>query len=116
MTGSWEEKKRRVETARAWGSVTSQDKLAAELGYAPATFRRHLNGEGGVLEVDTLLKIAEVCEVPAWFMLAGWEGANALPADEADPEAPEDVVADFEAETGPGEETGDSSANPGADG
>lgn len=112
---SWEEKRRRVEAARAWAEIGSQDELGDLIGWRAPKLRRYLGGEGD-LDVSTLTKIGEVCGVPAWFMLAGWEGATAQAGDGDGREAPEDVVADLRAETERDEGKDAPSGSQGADG
>lgn len=66
------EQRRRIEAARAYAEISSQAELAERIEMTEATFKRRLAGTYPFRRAD-LLAIAEVCQVPLWFLLHGWE-------------------------------------------
>lgn len=79
MSISPQDKKRRAEAARAFAEIKKQDELGKRIGFKPPTFRRYLNRLTGELSEVDLLRIAEVCKVPRWFVLYGWNGWREIP-------------------------------------
>lgn len=67
--------KKRIEAARAYAGFASQGDLGKAIDMHPKSFQRRLRGEYSFRRAD-LLAIAEVCEVPMWFLERGFEGAT----------------------------------------
>lgn len=68
----------RIESARMYAGISSQEKLAAAVGIGRQTFMRRMRGEYGFRRGD-LLAIAEVCEVPIEFIETGWDAFQVKP-------------------------------------
>lgn len=101
------DKKRRAEVARAFAEIGNQDELGERIGFKPPRLRRYLNSLTGELSEVDLLRIAEVCGVPRWFVLHGWNGWREIPGVEGGesddvPIRPRDLIPP-EDQAGPGD-------------
>jgi transcriptional regulator with XRE-family HTH domain len=65
----------RLRAARAWAGLQAQE-MARALGISASTLNRKEKGKAPITpyEID---RVVERCDVPRWFMTAGWDGAEA---------------------------------------
>lgn len=75
-----QEKAARLRAARDYSGLTFME-LAARAGVSPDTLKHaaaHNDPQAGRIDDESLRRVAEVAQVPMWFMHDGWDGAVSL--------------------------------------
>jgi transcriptional regulator with XRE-family HTH domain len=79
----------RIRAARTYGRFKGRQDFAAAIESSPSTVQRIEEGSRHPKRAE-LLAIAEVCRVPMWFLVGGWDGWRSLDqSEEVDIEARE---------------------------
>jgi DNA-binding XRE family transcriptional regulator len=87
-----EELRRRIEAARAYADISSQEKLAKAIEISKDTLVRKLRGDYPFKRSE-LLAIADVCDLPIDFLIGEWPGFTSRAEEEDDGPDPVDLAA-----------------------